>query len=66
MADRDAVDTVCAAMRCVVLDVSGRPLDITAIVAQAKGVVASFLPGAEGEGVADVLFGRKPFTAGCR
>lgn len=62
VADRDAVDNVCAAMKCVVLDVSGRPLDITGIVPNADGVVASFLPGSEGEGVADVLFGKKAFT----
>jgi beta-glucosidase len=42
--------------------VSGRPLDITGIVPEAAGVVASWLPGTEGEGVADVLFGNKPFT----
>jgi beta-glucosidase len=62
VADRDAIDKVCAAMRCVVLDVSGRPLDITGIVPEADAVVASWLPGTEGEGVADVLFGSKPFT----
>jgi beta-glucosidase len=62
VADRKAVDTVCAAMRCVVMTVSGRPLDITGIVPEAAGVVASWLPGTEGAGVADVLFGDKPFT----
>ncbi|MGY0234348.1 glycoside hydrolase family 3 N-terminal domain-containing protein [Longispora urticae] len=62
VADRAAVDTVCAAMRCVVLTVSGRPLDITGIVPAARGVVASWLPGSEGAGVADVLFGDRPFT----
>jgi beta-glucosidase len=62
IADRTAVDKVCAAMKCVVMTVSGRPLDITGIVPEAKGVVASWLPGTEGEGVADVLFGNKPFT----
>jgi beta-glucosidase len=61
-ADRAAVDKVCAAMKCVVLTVSGRPLDITGIVPEAAGVVASWLPGTEGAGVADVLFGDKPFT----
>ncbi len=60
--DRNAVDTVCAAMKCVVLDVSGRPRDITGIAPEATGLVASWLPGTEGEGVADVLFGLKPFT----
>ena len=62
VADRNAVDTVCAAMRCVVLDVSGRPLDLTGIVPEANAVVASWLPGSEGEGVADVLFGNRAFT----
>jgi beta-glucosidase len=62
VADRDAVDTVCGAMKCVVLDVSGRPQDITGIVPEADGVVASWLPGTEAEGVADVLFGLQPFT----
>ena len=61
-ADRNAIDTVCAAMKCVVLDVSGRPLDLTGVVPQADAVVASWLPGSEGEGVADTLFGNKPFT----
>jgi beta-glucosidase len=50
MADRNAVDTVCGAMKCVVLVVSGRPLDITGIVPEADAVVASWLPGSEGEG----------------
>jgi beta-glucosidase len=62
VADRKAVDTVCAAMNCVVMTVSGRPLDITGVVPEAAGIVASWLPGTEGEGVADVLFGDKPFT----
>jgi glycosyl hydrolase family 3 len=62
VADRNAVDTVCAAMKCAVLVVSGRPLDITGIVPEADAVVASWLPGSEGEGVADVLFGLQPFT----
>jgi beta-glucosidase len=62
VADRDAVDKVCGAMKCVVLDVSGRPLDITGVVPEADAVVASWLPGSEGEGVADTLFGKRPFT----
>ena len=62
VADRDAVDKVCAAMKCVVLDVSGRPLDLTGIVPEVTAAVASWLPGTEGAGVADVLFGNRPFT----
>jgi beta-glucosidase len=61
-ADRAAVDKVCGALRCVVVLVSGRPLDISGIVPQSEAFVASWLPGTEGAGVADVLFGRRPFT----
>ncbi len=61
-ADKAAVDKVCAAMKCVVLVVSGRPLNIASIQGEANAIVASWLPGTEGEGVADTLFGLKPFT----
>jgi beta-glucosidase len=61
-ADRAAVDKVCAALKCVVLVVSGRPLNIASIQGEANAIVASWLPGTEGAGVADTLFGSKPFT----
>ncbi|MEH1098908.1 carbohydrate binding domain-containing protein [Micromonospora sp. CPCC 205561] len=62
-ADRDAVRRVCAAVAdCVMLVVSGRPLILDDAVAGADAVVASWLPGTEGAGVADVLFGARPFT----
>lgn len=61
-ADRAAVDKVCAAMKCVVLVVSGRPMNIASIQGEANAIVASWLPGTEGQGVADTLFGAKPFT----
>ncbi len=61
-ADRAAVDKVCAAMTCVVLIVSGRPLLITDQLSMMDAVVASWLPGTEGGGVADTLFGVRPFT----
>src|SRR3954447_15409298 len=61
-ADKAAVDNVCAAMKRVVLIVSGRPMNIASIQGEASAIVASWLPGTEGEGVADTLFGLKPFT----
>jgi beta-glucosidase len=61
-ADQAAVDKVCGAMKCVVLVVSGRPLILGDQLAKATALVASWLPGTEGAGVADVLFGAKPFT----
>jgi beta-glucosidase len=63
-ADRVAVRKVCAAtVKCVVLVVSGRPMIINpALLSKIDALVASWLPGSEGAGVADVLFGRRGFT----
>ncbi|MEU1401127.1 glycoside hydrolase family 3 N-terminal domain-containing protein [Streptomyces sp. NPDC005728] len=61
-ADRAAVDKVCAAMKCAVLIVSGRPQLVGDRLGGIDALVASWLPGTEGEGVADVLYGRRPFT----
>jgi len=62
--DSAAVDTVCRQVgTCVVSVVSGRPLVIErAQLEEIDALVASWLPGSEGEGVADVLFGNRPFT----
>lgn len=61
-ADQHAIETVCAAMPCTVVVVSGRPQLLDGAAGEADAVVASFLPGSEGEGVADVLLGDVPFT----
>ncbi|GGN12965.1 glycoside hydrolase family 3 protein [Streptomyces fuscichromogenes] len=61
-ADQAAVDKVCAAMKCAVLIVSGRPQLIGDRLGEIDALVASWLPGTEGDGVADVLYGRKGFT----
>ncbi|AOR31915.1 glycosyl hydrolase [Streptomyces fodineus] len=61
-ADQAAVDKVCAAMKCAVLIVSGRPQLIGDRLGSIDALVASWLPGTEGEGVADVLYGNRPFT----
>ncbi|MFE3515855.1 glycoside hydrolase family 3 N-terminal domain-containing protein [Streptomyces sp. NPDC059166] len=61
-ADKKAVDTVCAAMKCAVLVVSGRPQLIGDRLGDIDALVASWLPGTEGDGVADVLYGKRPFT----
>ncbi|QNE19213.1 glycosyl hydrolase [Kribbella qitaiheensis] len=61
-ADKATVSKVCAAMKCVVLIVSGRPQVIADQLGDIDAVVASWLPGTEGAGVADVLFGKRPFT----
>jgi beta-glucosidase len=62
-ADRAAVDRICGEIRdCVVVVVFGRPLILTDQLGRMDALVASWLPGSQGEGVADVLFGRRPFT----
>jgi len=63
-ADQAAIDKVCAAAKkCVVVIVSGRPLILDpGELSKMDGLVEAWLPGSEGEGVADTLFGAKPFT----
>lgn len=46
----------------VVVLVSGRPMDIAGQVGDWAALVAAWLPGTEGAGVADVLFGTAPAT----
>jgi beta-glucosidase len=46
----------------VIVLLSGRPMIITDQLAQADAVVAAWLPGTEGAGVTDVLFGDYPFA----
>jgi beta-glucosidase len=62
--DKAALDKVCAAAkRCVMVVVSGRPLILDpAQRDEADAIVAAWLPGSEGAGVADTLFGTRPFT----
>jgi beta-glucosidase len=47
----------------IVVLVSGRPLDVTAEIGGWAALVAAWLPGSEGAGVADVLFGDHRPTA---
>ncbi|MCP2263421.1 glycoside hydrolase family 3 protein [Promicromonospora thailandica] len=61
--DVDVIEKVCAEIdTCVVLVVSGRPQVVTQQLGQIDALVASWLPGTEGAGVADVLFGERRFT----
>jgi beta-glucosidase len=46
-----------AGLPVVVILISGRPMIIDDILSKADAVVAAWLPGAEGDGVTDVLFG---------
>ncbi|KAF5446375.1 hypothetical protein F2P56_032009, partial [Juglans regia] len=51
------INNVCGAVKCVVVVVSGRPLVIEPYLASMDALVAAWLPGSEGQGVADALFG---------
>ena len=56
--DLATINTLRAAgVPVVVVLVSGRPMDIAAELANWSALVAAWLPGTEGQGVADVLFG---------
>lgn len=46
---------------CVVVIVSGRPLVVKPFVESTNAFVAAWVPGSEGDGVADVLFGKHEF-----
>jgi beta-glucosidase len=50
------------AEKVVVIILSGRPLIITEQLPLADAWIAAWLPGSEGQGVADLLFGDYPFT----
>ncbi|WVZ78012.1 hypothetical protein U9M48_025793 [Paspalum notatum var. saurae] len=57
------IQTVCGSVKCVVVLVSGRPLVVEPYVGVVMdALVAAWLPGTEGHGVADVLFGDYGFT----
>ncbi|XP_062005097.1 uncharacterized protein LOC133722270 isoform X3 [Rosa rugosa] len=56
------ITNVCGAVKCVVIVISGRPVVIQPYVPLLDALVAAWLPGSEGQGVADVLFGDYGFT----
>jgi beta-glucosidase len=56
--DVQAIDAVkSSGVRVVAVLVSGRPMIVTNILDKVDALVAAWLPGTEGQGVADVLFG---------
>ncbi|MFW6098115.1 MAG: glycoside hydrolase family 3 protein [Chloroflexota bacterium] len=65
LTDEDLVLLARMRQRCkrlVVILFCGRPLIITDQIAEWDAFVAAWLPGTEGEGMTDVLFGDYPFT----
>ncbi|MCW1891689.1 MAG: glycoside hydrolase family 3 C-terminal domain-containing protein [Candidatus Uhrbacteria bacterium] len=61
--DLETIDRLRASCdRVIVVLVSGRPLMIADKINDWDALVEAWLPGSEGEGVADVLFGKQPFV----
>jgi hypothetical protein len=56
------IQTACQSINCVVVLISGRPLVVEPYIGAIDAFVAAWLPGSEGQGVADVLFGDYGFT----
>ncbi|KAL9175267.1 hypothetical protein ABFS82_02G103300 [Erythranthe guttata] len=58
----DVINNVCGSFKCVVVVISGRPIVIEPYMSVIDALVAAWLPGTEGQGVTDVLFGDYGFT----
>jgi beta-glucosidase len=56
------IQNVCSSIKCVVVLISGRPLVVEPYINTIDALVAAWLPGTEGQGVADVLYGDYGFT----
>uniref|UniRef100_A0A0D6R0L4 beta-glucosidase n=2 Tax=Araucaria cunninghamii TaxID=56994 RepID=A0A0D6R0L4_ARACU len=57
----DTIDNVCSSLKCLVILISGRPLVIEPYLPVMDAFVAAWLPGTEGQGVTDVIFGDYTF-----
>ncbi|WJX29595.1 beta-glucosidase [Trifolium repens] len=58
----ETINNVCGGVKCVVVLVTGRPVVIQPYVDTIDGLIAAWLPGSEGYGVTDVLFGDYGFS----
>ncbi|WVY91562.1 hypothetical protein V8G54_037076 [Vigna mungo] len=56
------ITNVCESIQCVVVLITGRPVVIQPYLSKIDALVAAWLPGTEGQGVADLLFGDYGFT----
>lgn len=56
------ISNVCEAVKCVVIIISGRPIVIEPYVSSIDALVAAWLPGTEGQGITDVLYGEHGFS----
>ncbi|XP_022764671.1 uncharacterized protein LOC111309915 [Durio zibethinus] len=58
----NVINNVCGTVKCVVVIISGRPIVIEPYVSAIDALVAAWLPGTEGHGITDVLYGDYGFS----
>lgn len=58
----NVIRNVCQAVKCVVVIISGRPIVIEPYLSLIDSLVAAWLPGTEGQGISDALFGDYGFS----
>ncbi|XP_058763951.1 uncharacterized protein LOC131637371 [Vicia villosa] len=58
----ETINNVCSGVKCVVVLITSRPVVILPYIDIIEGLVAAWLPGSEGYGVTDVLFGDYGFS----
>ncbi|TYK18761.1 beta-glucosidase BoGH3B-like [Cucumis melo var. makuwa] len=56
------ITNVCGVVKCVVIVISGRPVVLQPYISSIDALVAAWLPGTEGKGISDVLFGDYGFS----
>nr|APU53952.1 GH3 beta-glucosidase [Solanum torvum] len=56
------INNVCGAVKCIVVLISGRPVVLKPYIDKIDALVAAWLPGSEGQGITDALFGDYGFT----
>ncbi|XP_002985402.2 uncharacterized protein LOC9649910 [Selaginella moellendorffii] len=57
----NTIESVCSSVKCLVILISGRPLVVAPHLSSMDALVAAWLPGSEGQGIADVIFGDYDF-----
>ncbi|KAM0929551.1 hypothetical protein ACQ4PT_001595 [Festuca glaucescens] len=58
----NTVQAVCSGAPCATVLISGRPVVVQPLLAASDALVAAWLPGSEGQGVTDALFGDYGFS----
>lgn len=59
--DTSMIEEVCGRMPCVLVLITGRALVVQPLLAKVDALIAAWLPGSEGAGVADVIVGDHDF-----